>query len=145
MLVMQKEDAPLYKVMACLLDVKKRSGRTEASFGPLRDTVRNPAFNLRWCLPREISESLQSQRHGDVVSENGSWLRTTKQTTYCSSCVLLQVELLQRYNISLSDSTLKQLEEAPVAWAALQKKIIIRYTTVPFVSLMCCGCALSER
>ena len=39
-LVMQKEDAPLYRVMACLLDVKKRSGKTEASFGPLHDTVR---------------------------------------------------------------------------------------------------------
>ena len=27
--------------MACLLDVKKRSARTEASFGPLQDTVRS--------------------------------------------------------------------------------------------------------
>lgn len=27
--------------MACLLDVKKRTSRTEASFGPLQDTVRS--------------------------------------------------------------------------------------------------------
>ena len=46
MLVMQKEDAPLYKVMACLLDVKKRSKRTEASFGPLHDTVRLPTLSI---------------------------------------------------------------------------------------------------
>ena len=39
---------------------------------------------------------------------------------------LVQVALLQRYNIDLSDSTLKQLEEAPVAWAALQKKITVK-------------------
>ena len=39
---------------------------------------------------------------------------------------LPQVALLQRYNISLSESSLKQLEEAPVAWAALQKKITVR-------------------
>jgi len=36
---MQGKDSPLVKVMACLLDVKKRSGKTEASFGPLHDTV----------------------------------------------------------------------------------------------------------
>ena len=39
--VMQGKDSPLVKVMACLLDEKKRSGRTEASFGPLHDTVSN--------------------------------------------------------------------------------------------------------
>ena len=37
---LQKESS-LYKVMACLLDVKKRSAKTEASFGPLQDTVRS--------------------------------------------------------------------------------------------------------
>ena len=58
---------------------------------------------------------------------------------------LLQVALLQRYNISLSDTTMKQLEEAPVAWAALQKKITMKYVTVPLILLLCCGCALSER
>ena len=36
---LQKESS-LYKVMACLLDVKKRSAKTEGSFGPLQDTVR---------------------------------------------------------------------------------------------------------
>ena len=36
---LQKESW-LYNVMACLLNVKKRSARTEASFGPLQDTVR---------------------------------------------------------------------------------------------------------
>jgi len=43
----------------------------------------------------------------------------------------LQVALLQRYNISLSGDTLKQLEEAPVAWAELQKKIILKYALAP--------------
>ena len=37
---LQKESS-LYKVMACLLDVKKRSAKTQASFGPLQDTVRS--------------------------------------------------------------------------------------------------------
>ena len=50
LLVMQREDAPLYKVMACLLDVKKRSGRTEASFGPLQDTVRLPTLGVLYGL-----------------------------------------------------------------------------------------------
>lgn len=58
---------------------------------------------------------------------------------------LLQVALLQRYNISLSDTTMKQLEEAPVAWAALQKKITMKYVTAPLILLLCRGCALSER
>ena len=40
MLVMQKEATPLYRIMACLSDVKKRSARIEACFGPLQDTVR---------------------------------------------------------------------------------------------------------
>lgn len=34
-----QKDSSLYKVMACLLDVKRRSARTEASFAPLQDTV----------------------------------------------------------------------------------------------------------
>ena len=62
-----------------------------------------------------------------------------------TSDVLLQVALLQRYNISLSDSTLKQLEEAPVAWAALQKKIAMKQVTAPLILLLCCGCALPGR
>ena len=38
----------------------------------------------------------------------------------------MQVALLDRYNISPSETALKQLEEAPRAWAALQTKVVIR-------------------
>ena len=37
---------PLYVVMACMRDIRKRSDRTDACFDPLRDTVRTA------CLPR---------------------------------------------------------------------------------------------
>lgn len=37
-----------------------------------------------------------------------------------------QVALLLRYNITTSDATLKQLEDAPLAWKALQKKMVTR-------------------
>ena len=36
---------PLYVVMACMRDIRKRSDRTDACFDPLRDTVRTA------CLP----------------------------------------------------------------------------------------------
>lgn len=58
---------------------------------------------------------------------------------------MLQEALLQRYNISLSDSTLKQLEEAPMAWAALQTKITMRHAATPFLLQTLFGrCALSN-
>lgn len=38
---LQGEGTPLYQVMACLLDIKKRTAKTEASFGPLQDTVQS--------------------------------------------------------------------------------------------------------
>ena len=62
MLVMQREDAPLFKVMACLLDVKKRSGRTEASFGPLHDTVRLPALEVL------LLSAMRCQQHAKLTS-----------------------------------------------------------------------------
>ena len=31
---------PLYQIMACMRDIRKCAERTEASFTPLRDTVR---------------------------------------------------------------------------------------------------------
>jgi hypothetical protein len=68
---------PLYRIMACMRDIRKRAERTEASFTPLRDTV----------------------------------------------------ALLVRYNISTSEATLKQLEDAPLGWRALQKKMQARCCT----------------
>lgn len=38
----------------------------------------------------------------------------------------MQVALLHRYGVSPSETALKQLEEAPLAWAALQTKVVIR-------------------
>ena len=38
---LQGEGTPLYRVMACLLDIKKRAAKTGASFGPLQDTVQS--------------------------------------------------------------------------------------------------------
>ena len=38
----------------------------------------------------------------------------------------MQVALLKRYNISPSETALQQLEEAPLAWAVLQTKAVIR-------------------
>ncbi|KAK9843805.1 hypothetical protein WJX81_007069 [Elliptochloris bilobata] len=62
---------PLYVVMACMRDIRKRSDRTDACFYPLRDTV----------------------------------------------------ALLLRCGIFLSEAVLKQLEEAPLLWKALKKKM----------------------
>lgn len=57
---MQKEDAALYKVMACLLDVKKRSGRIEASFAPLHDTVR-PLVTYTVVISHEASSACKAK------------------------------------------------------------------------------------
>ena len=38
---LQGEGTPLYQVMSCLLDIKKHTAKTEASFGPLQDTVQS--------------------------------------------------------------------------------------------------------
>lgn len=38
----------------------------------------------------------------------------------------MQVDLLVRYNISTGEDVVKQLEEAPTAWKALQKKAILK-------------------
>ena len=46
----QKESS-LYKVMACLQDVKKRTARTEASFSPLQDTVRSVCVSSLLVVP----------------------------------------------------------------------------------------------
>ena len=40
-----------------------------------------------------------------------------------------QVVLLVRYNIVTSEATLKQLEDAPLSWKALQKKMQARYAS----------------
>ena len=69
--------------------------------------------------------------------QDNMWLEVT-------SDVPIQVALLQRYNISLSDSTMKQLEEAPIAWAALQKKITTKCVIAPFTPLPCGGGAWSQ-
>ena len=45
--------------------------------------------------------------------------------------------LLQRYNISLSESALKQLQDAPLAWTALQKKITRKCAIFALQKLHC--------
>ena len=39
---------------------------------------------------------------------------------------LLQVSMLGKYKLTVSDSVLKQLEEAPLAWKQLKRKMYMR-------------------
>jgi dynein heavy chain len=63
--------AALYEVMGCMRDVRKRMDRTDAMFGPLKQTV----------------------------------------------------TLLKKYGITLEEKTLRHLEEAPMTWSGIKKKM----------------------
>lgn len=84
--------------MACMRDIRKRSDRTDACFDPLRDTVRPACHQPARSAATEAAQEL--------------------------ACV--QVALLLRCGICLSEAVLKQLEEAPLLWKALKKKMFYR-------------------
>ncbi len=64
----------MYPFMACMRDIRKRSDRTEACFGPINAAV----------------------------------------------------ALLSKHGLAVSPAVLKQLEEAPLAWKSLKKKMFHR-------------------